>query len=545
MMCLWIRNLAEYRKSDVLKKIIYLTSFLFVLYPSSFSFANNDVQMQRDGNISISVQSTDLSEVYEMLSMEGNVNILLGSGVSGDVSVNLYDVTIEEAIRSIATAAGFAVEYTNGHYYIMPHDEAGKEHVGGITDLKTYRVQYTDPEQIADILNKHLSRYGKITALSERRLLVVEDLPDFLSRIEVLLHELDRQPKQILIEARVMEVALDDTETFGIDWNRMFTLDKDTKDPTDISFGIQGLATPGSPGFFFSLINPNITAALNALDAKGRVRTLSTPKLLALEHEEAEVIIGDRTGYLVTTTINQVTTESVAFLESGVILRVKSFVDQSGKIKMEIHPEVSTATVNNNIPSLSTTEVTTNFLADDGQTIFIAGLMRNSTSKRREGVPVLSDVPLIGKAFSNSEDITINTETVVMITPHIVEAGDDLFMIENASKVERVEKQLEEDRENVVEELEQKIGPVEVIESVRENSARKDLKMDRSLSLDNLNQNYKYELEKSHKSKDCGPIRSDSIYRALHAECSQQNPDNYEFEASDVLRSLFMLGTLL
>ena len=103
----------------------------------------------------------------------------------------------------------------------------------------------------------------------------------------------------------------------------------------------------------------------------GRVRTLSTPKLLALEHEEAEVIIGDRIGYRVTTTINQVTTESIEFLESGIILNVQPYVDRNGRIMMDIHPEVSTGTITNDgMPNQTTTEVTTQLLADDGQTIF-------------------------------------------------------------------------------------------------------------------------------------------------------------------------------
>ncbi len=515
---------------------VFLALILLCSIPVDTVTAEN-IAIDPSGRISISVQNTDLNEVYEMLSLEGNVNILLGSGVNGEISVNLYDVTLEEAIRSIAAAAGFAVEVVEDYYYIMPREEAGKDHVGGITELKTYRVQYTDPDQIADILNKHLSRYGKITALPERRLLVVEDLPDFLKRIEQLLYELDRQPKQILIEARVLEISLDKTETFGIDWNRIFKLDKDTKDQSDGIFGIQGLNAPLSPGFFFSIVNPNISFALNALDAKGRVRTLSTPKLLALEHEEAEVIIGDRTGYLVTTTINQVTTESVAFLESGVILRVKSFVDQQGRIMMQIHPEVSTATVNNNIPSLSTTEVTTNFLAEDGQTIFIAGLMRNSTSKRREGVPVLSDVPLLGRAFSNSEDIIINTETVVMITPHIIEAGANLFMTERENQVNKVERELDEDKAKVNEKIERKIGPVEIIESSNK------LKLDHSLSLDRKTREPEPVLELNNNLAMCRRLSSDPITAAMNPQCRPASTG--DIEVKDVLRNILMIGTLL
>jgi len=340
-----------------------------------------------------------------------------------------------------------------------------------------------------------------------------------------------------LIEARILEISLDDNETYGIDWSRILSVnDGGVTSNSDSSFGIQGLNAPTSAGFFFSLINPNITVALNALDAKGRVRTLSTPKLLALEHQEAEVIIGDRTGYQVTTTINQVTTESIAFLESGVILRVLSFVDHSGRIMMQIHPEVSTATVNNSIPSLSTTEVSTNFLAEDGQTIFIAGLMRNSTSKRREGVPLLSDIPLLGRAFSNSEDISINTETVVMITPYIVEAGHDLFMTESSLKMDEHERALELDKRKVEKKIEKKIGPVEIIESKKEQ--KNSLLLDDALTQKSIS---KLEIDKAH----CKPLYSDPIYKSLHPECDFSRSKDDDIEFKDVFKNLLSLGAFL
>ena len=501
--------------------------FIFICF-TQVSVAEN-VELNKSGKVSISVQNTELNEVFQMLSREGKINILLGNGVAGEISVNLYDVDLEESVRTIAAAAGFAVEHIEGSYFIVPRTEAGKDHAGGITNLKTFKVQYSDPEQIAEILTKHLSRYGKITALTERRLLVVEELPEFLTRIEHLLIELDSQPKQILIEARILEIALDDTETYGIDWSRILSVnDGGISSNSDSSFGIQGLNSPTSAGFFFSLINPNITVALNALDAKGRVRTLSTPKLLALEHEEAEVIIGDRTGYQVTTTINQVTTESIAFLESGVILRVQSFVDHSGRIMMQIHPEVSTATVNNGIPSLSTTEVSTNFLAADGQTIFIAGLMRNSTTERREGVPVLSDIPLLGRAFSNSEESTVNTETVVMITPYIVESGHDLFMTESSLKMDQNERALEKDKEKVKEKIDKKIGPIEIIESHADE--------ENTSILDDLQETK----DTAENNKiNCKNLPSDPIYLAIHPECNLLVKNNDQIEFIGIFKNLF------
>jgi type II secretory pathway component GspD/PulD (secretin) len=164
---------------------------------------------------------------------------------------------------------------------------------------------------------------------------------------------------------------------------------------------------------------------------------------LALENREAEVLIGERLGYKVTTTINQVTSESVEYLDSGVILRVLPAVDESGRIVLEIHPEVSTGIVVDGIPNQTTTEVTTQLVAEDGQTIFIAGLIKDRTTRTHSGVPLLGSIPVLGRLFSRDEDTTVNTETVVLITPHIVTAQWWQAFAEQGTRVDRVERELQ------------------------------------------------------------------------------------------------------
>jgi type II secretory pathway component GspD/PulD (secretin) len=229
------------------------------------------------------------------------------------------------------------------------------------------------------------------------------------------LNELDRQPRQILIEARILEVGLKDSESYGLDWTKIFNSEKG-------AVGIQGLSNPGSPGLFFDYLSPNVDIVLNALRERSRLRTLATPKLLALEDQEAETVIGDRLGYNVTTTINNVTTTSTEFLESGVILRVRPSVDEQNRILLDIHPEVSTGSVSDDgIPNQNTTEVTTSMLVESGKTVFIGGLIKRKSEQSREGVPVLGDIPVVGMMFSNRALSTVNTELVVLITPYIVD----------------------------------------------------------------------------------------------------------------------------
>ncbi|MEC5217188.1 type II secretory pathway component GspD/PulD (secretin) [Actimicrobium sp. GrIS 1.19] len=398
-------------------------------------------------------RDTPIAELFEMISRKERVNILLARGVGGNVSVNLYDLTVRQAIFAIAEAGGYSVIQRGGGYVISDAKEAPLDEVSGKMEVRSMKVQYSDPRLIADVLAKHVSRGGKITVLDQRRMLIVEDTADGLRRIEGLLREIDAQPQQIMIEAKILEITLDTGENFGIDWTRVFSADGVNRG------GTTGLATRGAPGLFFNVVNRNVELYLSALSNKGRVHTLATPKLLTLENQEATTNIGDKLGYRLTTTINNVTTESIQFLETGVILRVTPSVDAAGRIMMKIRPEVSSGSVSAGIPSKKTTEVTTQLVADDGQGILIAGLIKNSSGYRRVGVPILGELPGIGRLFSSTEDSGVSTETIVLITPRIVGTRVAPADLPSVGKLDNAEGRLLRISESLGEKMELLEGP--------------------------------------------------------------------------------------
>jgi type II secretory pathway component GspD/PulD (secretin) len=363
-------------------------------------------------------RSAPIEEVFDMLSRTEKVNIILTKGVTGNVTLTLYSATLKEAIEAIARAAGYSVEMVNGDYIVKVKAPEPEPPVA--TQIRTLKVQYSDTRQIAEILTKYASRHGKITPLIGRKVIVVEDQPAHVERIEKLLEQLDVRPKQVMIEAKILEVTLDETEQYGVDWKRIFG---------SATAGTSGFAAGSAeaprPGFFFSLLNSRLELFLSALATKGRVRTLATPKLLALENQEAKAVIGDSTGYKVTTTINLVTTESVQFLESGVILKVIPSVDQRGRVMLKVHPEVSSATLSLGIPSKKSTEVTTELICEDGQSIFIGGLIKSGSTQQRDAVPLLGNIPVLGHLFSSTTQTVSASETVVIITPHVIKEAQD------------------------------------------------------------------------------------------------------------------------
>ena len=384
---------------------LLLCVFAFTCSPSVFA-----------GEVTLSIQESDIRDVMQLLSREQRLNIFVAEGVSGDVSVNLYEMETEKAIVLIAESAGFAVEQRDGSFFIIEREDAGRYNQTNLTEMRSYKVQYISASDVESAVQDYLSDYGSVRSLEDGNLIIIEDLPPFLQKIEDIIYAIDREPKQIMIEAKILEISLTDNQAYGLDWALLF----DAQDAQG-SIGTRGLATRASAGLFAEFTNDNVELVLTALKERGRLRTISTPKLLAMEGLEAETVVGANIGYRVTTTINQVTSESVEFLETGIILKVIPSVDRSGRILLDVYPEVSTGIVSDDgIPSKSTTQVSTRMLVPDGRTVFLGGLIKHSVNDTREGVPGLGDLPVVGGLFSNTATSLTSTEIVILITPQVV-----------------------------------------------------------------------------------------------------------------------------
>ena len=387
--------------------------------------------------VSMTMKDAALADVMDLISREQRVNVFVSTESVETVSFSLYDMTVPDAIHAIANAAGMAVEHYGGNYFVVDREDAGKYAPDALTQVKAFDLQYVSVDEIQSLLEPYLSEYGEITTFEDRNMFLVEDTPAFLRRIGALKTEVDRPPTQVLIEARILEITLTDEDSYGLDWSNAFNSNGGSG-----TFGTQGLGKPTSAGFFFDFADEKFAATLNALTSQGRVRTLSSPKLVATENEESSVIVGDRRGYSVVTTINQVTTESIEFLESGVILEVTPSVDDDGQIMLEIHPEVSTGSIDpiTGIPSQATTEVTTRMIVPDGQTVFVGGLIKHRVDESKSGVPVIGRIPVVGRLFSNRNTTTTNTETVVLITPTVLRKVESLIDQDSLDKIDKLER---------------------------------------------------------------------------------------------------------
>jgi type II secretory pathway component GspD/PulD (secretin) len=170
-----------------------------------------------------------------------------------------------------------------------------------------------------------------------------------------------------------------------------------------------------------------VAAFITALESVTDTTILANPKILAVNKQLGQVYIGTKIGYISQTTQTQTsTTQQVEFLDTGTKLSFRPFIGDDGYIRMDIHPKDSSGTLkSNDIPDEFSTELATNIMVKDGQTIVIGGLFRDVVVTSRTQIPLLGDLPLIGGLFRGTNDSTTRQEVIILLTVHIINEPEE------------------------------------------------------------------------------------------------------------------------
>jgi len=297
---------------------------------------------------------------------------------------------------------------------------------------------------------------GDTMALND--MLVVYDYPEYIEKVAEVIKSIDIRPKQVLVEATILSAVLTEDNKFGIDWNLMagvgltgmagtqdYASPGGTVDIVDRGTGaispIQQIAasggTPGTPmetsgfatpqisGLRVGATSGDLSVFITALESITDVTILANPKILAVNKQQGYVQIGKTLGYRGSTAISTggvATQGEVQFLETGTVLTFRPYIGNDGYIRMDIDPKDSTAQLNvDKVPDETVTQVKTNVIVKDGETIVIGGLFRDVVTTIRSQVPILGDVPIVGGLFRGTNDRTERQEVIVLLTPHIIE----------------------------------------------------------------------------------------------------------------------------
>lgn len=298
---------------------------------------------------------------------------------------------------------------------------------------QVFDVSYAKVDEIAATVEKVLTPgVGQVEFDVRSNKLIVMDTVAKINEIAEMMIHLDRKEKEVLVDARIVQVTLTDGFRMGIDWDQLLP---DTEDMSFSSnFGGLGAAVPNKATLTIGTLNfDHYSIVIDALEEMGHTSVLSNPRVAVVNNEEAKILVGTTQPY-VTSSVTQTdgsatTAETVNFIDVGVKLFVTPKIHHDDYITLKIKPEVSTAATSletsegNFIPIVDTSEVETTVRVKDGVTIVIGGLIKEEEVNDIEQLPVFGRIPLIGRAFRNETRSKVKTEIVIFLTPHII-TGD-------------------------------------------------------------------------------------------------------------------------
>ncbi len=433
-----------------------------------------DVAATDYGTFNLNARDIDLTQILEMLSEVSHRNILAGRDVTATVSVNLYDVTFEEALKAVLEVADCASIEEGNFIYVHPRD-----HVEQVLEARrkkssrVYELFYLSAANGQEIVQPLLSEGGTVVPLGDvtdgfstsvdsagsdswafSARLVVTDFESNLDDISAMLKELDVAPTQVQVETAILLATVKEQNAFGVDFSFVTSLNFTDLvsgggliDPVSPLSAVNNLyngqtatnnaiagsghngGSPDNSTFSLGIIKDPFSIFLSVLDDVTDTSVLARPKVLCLNRQRARIHVGRDVGYLTTTQTETSTTQTQEFIPTGIELAFRPFIAPDGMIRMELNPSLSDATqhlVNGlngqpvTVQDKTTNNITTNVRVRDGETIVLGGFFQEKSTITRKQVPILGDIPLAGPMFQGQDDEIERVEIIFLLTPRIV-----------------------------------------------------------------------------------------------------------------------------
>lgn len=453
-----------------------------------------DIAVDENLITELSLENEDLTTVLQLLGIQAQKNIITGQDVQGRVTANLFGVTFYEALEAVLNINGYGYIERGNFIYVYTLEELRRiQSASRVKTSKVFKLMYLNATDAAEFVRPLLSDAGEIRFnasagtfsipadapvgaedFANTSTMVVFDFEEHVEEIQMLLGQIDTRPAQVLVEATILQLALTETNAFGVDFSIIddlefgdfvgiggpvaaaqglitgqgatltggaptpITVPANNGNAAAISSNAGNTTAPGT--LKAGMVRGDVGVFLRLLDEVTDTTILSTPKILTLNRQPARVLVGRKVGFLNTTSTETATTQTVEFLDTGTQLYVRPFVSDDGFIRMELKPQVSEAVIRDvtatngavvTIPDEITNEITTNVMVRDGQTVVLGGLFREQTEATRRQVPFLGDIPLIGAAFRGNDDSTSRSEIVFMIKPTVV---NDKILLDQAER---------------------------------------------------------------------------------------------------------------
>jgi general secretion pathway protein D len=274
---------------------------------------------------------------------------------------------------------------------------------------------------------------AKVSSDETNNAIVVYATPRNYAVIEDALRKLDVAPNQVMIEAAIVEVTLNDQLQYGVQW-QFSGGSATTALAAAPTTGLSIAPTAFSQGLNYFYSHRSIAASLTALETLTKINVVSSPKLLVLNNQTASLQVGDQVPTLSATSTSTIgsnapVVNSIDYRDTGIILKITPRVNSSGVVLLDLSQEVSAVVPSTDplidSPTISTRKIATSVSVQDGEVIALGGLISNSIQDTQTGIPYLSRIPILKNLFGTTNNQHVKTELIVLLQPRVVRTVDD------------------------------------------------------------------------------------------------------------------------
>jgi type IV pilus assembly protein PilQ len=415
-------------------------------------------RLSRRYRVTIDVVNADIQNVLRLFSDQGDVNIIASDDVQGRITLRLRGVPLDQAFGLILQSQGLGLEQRGNIIRVAPLEVFEEERARRLAqiaeefelepiEIRVRAVSYADGDEIVDRITNLLSRRGGIEYDERTRSVIIRDVPGNLDAAEQVIDLLDTQTPQVLIEARIVQTGETFSRGFGIQWGGDALFAASNGNATGLLFpstiGIAGGAgqapadgtssTPnyavnipgpgtGAIGFTFGSLGQavNLNLRLSAAEQIGEAKVVSSPRILTLHGQSASI----SSGVSIPVQSTGAAGTNVTFVQANLSLNVTPTVTPDGFVILDLNitknePDFARTGANGD-PSIVTNSATTQLLVRDGETSVIGGIFTHVSGSDETRVPILADIPILGALFHDYQFQDERNETMVFITPRIV-----------------------------------------------------------------------------------------------------------------------------
>ncbi len=432
----------------------------------------------RGQRISMDFKDADLTNVFRIIAEVSNLNIITADDVKGKVSLRLVNVPWDQALDIVLRSKALGAAQEGNVLRIAPLASLRKEEQDRFDAQKqvemsrqealnraaeaqatqeavfdTIPVSYGKASELLAKIKPQASKFGKLDSDDRTNVLIIRDLPKNIAEIRALVARLDTATPQVLIEARIVEVDTSFTRELGVQWGGSFRGVSGSK-----QYGITGAeGATGGPlpggavtvantnpftgtapvpsyavnlpaaigqgaggGIAFGILKDNLRLdlSLSALEASGKGKIISSPKIVTTDNKEATIEQGTQIPY---STVSASGTNT-QFVDATLSLKVTPHITPDGRVSMKLEAKNDSqgevgATGQ---PAINKKKATTEVLIRDGETTVIGGILQITRTENQAGLPWLSKIPVLGYLFRKDSNTSRNRELLIFITPKIL-----------------------------------------------------------------------------------------------------------------------------